>query len=112
MPNGEQFDLGVESEGGNIDSDYVDDSEESEDDSDDSEEGNQSPPRPNSRSKQRHDPTTVSNKTLASNNNSVKHDRTNATDSVEKVAKQPTSDTAKPWKALPRMRIVVLVASA
>ena len=44
VPNGEKFDLGVESEGGSADREYADDSKESEAASDDSEEEVESPP--------------------------------------------------------------------
>ncbi|KAE8782885.1 putative pentatricopeptide repeat-containing protein [Hordeum vulgare] len=75
VPNGEQFDIGGESEGDNVDNDYADGSEESADDSDDSEEENMSPPRPEPRSRQRHDPTAAPSKTLASSSRNVRRDR-------------------------------------
>ncbi|KAI4983741.1 hypothetical protein ZWY2020_025607 [Hordeum vulgare] len=112
VPNGDEFDIGGESEGGSIDSDYVDDSEESEDDLDDSEELKQSLPRLELRSKHRHDPMTSPSKTLASSSRNVKCDRAVATDFEEKAAKQPKPDAPKPQKALPRMRIVVPVTMA
>uniref|UniRef100_A0A8I6XDB1 Uncharacterized protein n=1 Tax=Hordeum vulgare subsp. vulgare TaxID=112509 RepID=A0A8I6XDB1_HORVV len=87
VPNGEQFDIRGESEGGRVDGDYTDDSEESEDDSDYSEEENQSPPRPKPRSKQHHDPVIVLTNTLASSSRNVKRDRAVPTDSAEKAAK-------------------------
>ncbi|KAI4996189.1 hypothetical protein ZWY2020_046780, partial [Hordeum vulgare] len=111
VPNGEQFNLGGESEGGSVDSEYVDDSEESEDASEDSEEEEQSPPHREPQTKQRHDPSAAPNKTIASSRRSVKRDRAVAPDSPEKVAKQPKPDALKLRKALPRMRIVVPVAS-
>ncbi|KAI4991474.1 hypothetical protein ZWY2020_039845 [Hordeum vulgare] len=112
VPNGEQSDLGAESEGGSAESEYVDDSEESEDASDDNEEEEQPPPRREPRSKQRHNPTAVPSKTVASSSRNVKCDRAAATDSAEKAAKQPKLDAPKLHKSLPRMRISMPVASA
>lgn len=49
---------------------------------------------------------------MAFSSRNVKRDRAVATDSAKKAAKQPKPDVPKPQKALPRMRIVVPVASA
>ncbi|KAI5016277.1 hypothetical protein ZWY2020_006128 [Hordeum vulgare] len=111
IPNRDQFEIGGESEGGSVESDYADDSEERKDDSGDSEEENQSLPRPESWSKHRHDPKDAPSKTLASISRNMKRDRAVATDSAEKCAKQPKPGVPKSRKALPRMRIVVPVAS-
>ncbi|KAI4974960.1 hypothetical protein ZWY2020_048567 [Hordeum vulgare] len=111
VPNGEQFDLGEESEGGSADSEYVDDIEESEDASEDSEEEEQSPPCREPRTKQRHDPSAAPSKTVASSSRSMKRDRAVAPDSTEKDATQPKPDAPKLRKALPRMRIAMPVAS-
>ena len=105
VPNGEQFDLGVESEGGSAESDYADDSE-------GGEKENHSPPRHEPRSKQRHDPAAAPRKMVASSSRNMKCDRAAATDSAEKATKQPKPDVPKLQKAFPRMRIVVPVASA
>ncbi|KAI5021535.1 hypothetical protein ZWY2020_058265 [Hordeum vulgare] len=105
MPNGDQLDVGGESKGGSADNDYAEDSEGSEDDSEESEEEIQPPPRPESQSKHRHDPTATPSKILVSSTRNMKHDRAATTESVEKAAKQPKPDAPKPWKALPRMRI-------
>uniref|UniRef100_A0A8I6X1Z3 Uncharacterized protein n=1 Tax=Hordeum vulgare subsp. vulgare TaxID=112509 RepID=A0A8I6X1Z3_HORVV len=111
MPNGDQLDVGGESEGGSINIDYAEDSEGSEDDSEESEEEIQPPPRTESRSKHHHDLVATPSKTLVSSTRNVKRDRAAATESAEKAAKQPKSDAPKPRKALSQMRIVVRVAS-
>ncbi|KAI5012881.1 hypothetical protein ZWY2020_025147 [Hordeum vulgare] len=106
VPNGEQLDLGGESEGGSADIEYVDDSEDA---LEDIEEEEQSPPRREPRTKQRHDPSAAPSKTVASSNRSVKRDRAVAPDSAEKATKQSKPDAPKLRKALPRMRIIVHV---
>ncbi|XP_044972476.1 uncharacterized protein LOC123439929 [Hordeum vulgare subsp. vulgare] len=111
VPNMDQLDVGRESEGGSVDNDYGEDIEGSKDDSEESEEENQSPLRPESRSKHRHDLATTPSKTLVSSTRNVKHDRAATTESAEKTAKQLKTNAPKPRKALPRMRIVVPVAS-
>ncbi|KAI4979952.1 hypothetical protein ZWY2020_016705 [Hordeum vulgare] len=105
MPNGAQLDVRGESEGGSVDNDYAEDNEGSEGDSGESEEENQSPPRPESRSKHHHDPVATPSKTLVYNTRNVKHDRAVTTETAENVAKQPKPGAPKPRKALPLMRI-------
>ncbi|KAI4978033.1 hypothetical protein ZWY2020_014587 [Hordeum vulgare] len=105
VPNGAHLDIGGESKGGSIDSDYDEDNEGSEDDSGESEEENQSPPCPESRYKHRHDPVSTPSKTLVSSTRNVKRDRAVATEYAEKAAKQPKPDAPKPRKTLPRMKI-------
>lgn len=112
MPNGEQLDAGGESEGSNADSDYAEDRRGAK----------MTWRRVKKRfsllhatsldSKHRQDPASTPSKTLASSTRNVKHDRAATTESVEKVAKQPKLDAPIPRKAVPRMRIVVPVASA
>lgn len=111
IPNMDQFDIGGESEGDSVDSDYAEANEESEDDSGDSEEEDESHPRPEPWSKHRHDPAVAPSKILASISRNMKRDRAGATDSMQKASKQPKPDAPKPRKALPRMRITVPVAS-
>lgn len=113
VPNGGRswHDGGEESAGGSVDTDYADDGEGGDDDSEESEEDVPSPPRTEQRSKQRQDPAALPSKTLASRTRNPKRDRAATSESTEKVAKQPNSAPPKPRKALPRMKIIVSVAS-
>ena len=75
VPNGEQPSGGMESDGGNADFDYADDSEDNSDDSDDSEEV-ESPPRTERRSKANQVPSVVQSKAPSSSVRNPKHTRT------------------------------------
>ena len=110
MPNGEQHLGGAEREGGSADIDYPDDSDNDSDDSDDREEV-ESPPRSEHRSKQSQDPAADHGKAAASSVKTQKCTRKTPEPS-EKVAKQAKVIPPKPRKALPRIKVVVPVASA
>ena len=111
VPNGEQPEDGEESAGGSADVDYADDSEGSDDDLEEIEEEVQARPRIERRTKQREDPEAAPSRTLASSTRNPKRDRAATPGLTEKAAKQPRSDTPKPRKALPRIKIAVPVAS-
>ena len=106
MPNGEQHQGGVESEGVSTDIEYADDSE----DFDSSEEVD-SPPRSERRSKQSQDPTGGDDKVVASSAKIPKRTRTSTPEPIEKAARQAKVVPPKPQKALPRIKVALPVAS-
>ena len=108
MPNGEQHQEGVESEGGSgsANFEYADDSE----DSSSSEEVD-SLPRSERRSKESQDPTGGHGKAVASSTKIPKRTRTSILDPTEKAAKKAKVAPPKPRKALPRIKVNVPVAS-
>ena len=111
VPNGEQPDDEEGSTGGSADVYYADDSEDSGDDLEEGKVEVQALPRIERRTKQREDPEAVPSKTLVSSTRNPKRDRAATSEPTEKVAKQPRSDAPKPRKALPLMKITVLVTS-
>ncbi|KAI5016378.1 hypothetical protein ZWY2020_006229 [Hordeum vulgare] len=113
VPNGNTLDL---SEGSMEDSaeteDYVNGSEETkEEESEESEEEDLSPSRPEPRTKQRHDPAGTPSKPLATSGRIAKPVRGSSGEPVELPTKVSKPSGPKPWKALPRMRIALPVAS-
>ena len=112
VPNGGQNVEGVGSEGDSDNISYAEDSEGSSDDSKESEEVKVvSPPRTEGRSKQQQDPAVTQGRTVGSTTRSSKRTRTPTPEPTEKVAKQPKVTTTKPRKALPRIKVVVPIAS-
>ena len=112
VPNGGQNFEGVGSEGDSDNISYAEDSEGSGDDSEESKEVEVvSPPRTEGRSKQHQDPAVAQGRTVGSTTRSSKRTRTPTPEPTEKVAKQPKVTTTKPWKALPRIKVVVPIAS-
>ncbi|XBI18776.1 hypothetical protein VPH35_060465 [Triticum aestivum] len=106
MPNGERPQEGVESDGGSVDWQYADDSE----DSSSSEEVD-SPPLLERRSKQSQDPTGGHGKAIPLSAKIQKRTRASTPDSAEKATKQAKIVPPKPQKALPKIKVVVVVAS-
>ncbi|XBI07692.1 hypothetical protein VPH35_135554 [Triticum aestivum] len=111
MPNGEQYQEGVESDGESGDYQYAYDSEEDSEDSGSSKEVD-SPLRSERRSKQSQDPAGGRGKAVSPSEKMPKRTRTSTPDPSEKAAKQPKVVPPKPRKALPRIKVVVPVASA
>lgn len=112
--NGNTLDLDEGSMEDSVDNEeYVEDSEETEEDElEESEEEDSSPCRHEPRSKLHHDPVVTPRKPLALSGRSAKRTRGSFGELVEQSAKVPKPSGPKPRKALPRMRIAVLVASA
>ena len=107
MPNGEQQQEGVGSDVESADWQYEADSE----DSGSSEEVD-SPPRSERRSKKSQDPAGGRGKAVPSSPKIPKRTRTSTPEPSETAAKQPKIVPPKPWKALPRIKVVVPVALA
>ncbi|KAI4963186.1 hypothetical protein ZWY2020_017011 [Hordeum vulgare] len=113
VPNGNALDIEEGSMEDSVESEeYVKDSEETEEEEEEeSEEEDSSPSRHEPRSKLRHDPAGTPSKPLASSGRSAKRVRVSSSKPVEQPAKVSKPSGSKPRKALPRMRIVVPVAS-
>jgi hypothetical protein len=110
MPNGEQHQEGVGSDDESADWHYADDSEEDSKDSGSSEEVNL-PPHSERRSKQSQDPAGGRGKAVSPSAKIPKRTRTSTPEPTEKAAKQAKVVPLKPWKALPRIKVAVPVAS-
>ena len=70
------------------------------------------PPRVKRRSKHTHDPASIRGKATAPTGQTSKHTRTSSPVPTEKAPKQPKVVPSKPWKALPKIKVDVPVASA
>ena len=103
MPNEEQYQEGVESDGESDDYQFADDSEENSKDSGSSEEVDSSP-RSELRSKQSQDPAGGRGKVVSLSAKIPKRTRTLTAEPSEKAAKQPRVVPPKPRKALPRIK--------
>ena len=111
VPNVAQNIEGIDSDNNSADVSYADDSEGSDAESEESEEVEVYSPRAEGRSKRRQDPAVDQGQTVGSTAKSSKRTRTPTPDPTEKAAKQPKVTTAKPRKALPRIKVVVPIAS-
>ena len=110
MPNGEQEPEG-EASGGESGEWHSDEGEDDEsDDSGDSEEVD-SPPRTERRSKHLHDPASIRGKATARTGQTSKRPRTSSPVPTEKAPKQSKVTPSKPRKALPKIKVVVPIAS-
>ncbi|XBI10014.1 hypothetical protein VPH35_137418 [Triticum aestivum] len=110
LPNGEQYQEGVESDGERADFEYADDSEDYNEDSGSNKEVD-SPPQSERCSKQSQDPAGGRGKAVPSSANISKRTRTSTPNPVEKAMKQTKVVPPKPRKALPRIKVAVPVAS-
>ena len=111
MSNGEQVWEGAES--GGESADYKSEVE-SDDDDDDSSNGEEvdSSPRFERRSKKMHDPAGGRAKAVASSAQVLKRTRTSTPELTKKAPKQPKVAPTKTLKALPKIKLDVLIASA
>src|SRR4051812_40082041 len=111
MPNGEQVQEGEASEGESADYRSEDGSDANDDDSSCGEEV-ESPPHSERRSKQTHDPAGGCGKAGVSSAQVLKRTRTSTPEPMEKAPKQPKVAPTNTRKALPKIKVDVLVASA
>lgn len=88
------------------------DSDDDESDDSSSSEEVESPPRFERRSKQTHDPIGGRGKEIVSSMHASKRTRATTPVPAEKAPKHPKVEPAKPWKALPKIKVDVPIASA
>jgi hypothetical protein len=110
-PNGNREEAAEESGAENVDSDFVVDSESSEDESEGDDYEVVPPIRSERRSKMKHDSTAAPGVTMVSSSQHPKRGRVEVPESTEKTAKQPKLAVPKTQRALPRIKVVVPIAS-